>query len=246
MKTVIANWKSNPNTTREAEKLAGAVEKSAAANNKTKVVVAPPFVYLPTVGQRLRRAVLGAQNVYWNEGGAYTGEVNLAQLKNLGVKSVIIGHSERREYFKETDEQINRKVLSALRFGLEAILCVGNKEKMANPAGFVNKQLMADLKGLSAKDGPLKLVVAYEPIWAIGTGDADDPLSAAQVSAKIKEQVQKINGASKVRVLYGGSVNGVNAGAFLERDEIDGVLVGGSSLSAKEFEKIIKTANNFG
>lgn len=245
MKTVIANWKSNPNSLQAAVKLAKETEKFAASFSGTETVIAPPFIYLSDARKELIGAKLGAQDVFWTEGGAYTGEINLAQLKELGVSYVIAGHSERRKYLKENDVLINQKVLSALKYGFKVILCVGNREKMANPGSFINKQLSADLKGLSA-DNASNLTIAYEPIWAIGTGNADTPESAADVSMKIKEYVSKRVKTGKIKVLYGGSVNVGNIESFMEKEEIDGVLVGGASLKAPEFGRIIKAADKYG
>ncbi len=246
MKTIIANWKSNPDSLPAALKLAKETVKFASSGSKTETVIAPPFVYLSDRRKELIGAKLGAQDVFWTEGGAYTGEINLAQLKNLGVSYVIAGHSERRSYLKESDVLINQKVVSALRYGFKVVLCVGNKEKMANPVNFINKQLSADLKGLSAKDNTSNLLIAYEPIWAIGTGNADTPESAIDVSSGIKEYVRKRVKTEKIKVLYGGSVSTDNIESFVEREEIDGVLVGGASLKASEFGRIIKTADKYG
>ncbi|MCL5016069.1 MAG: triose-phosphate isomerase [Patescibacteria group bacterium] len=246
MKTVIANWKSNPNSLREAARLAKSIEKHASLNRKAEVVIAPPFIYLSDVKKEVSTAKLGAQDVFGNEGGAYTGAINLAQLKNTGVKYVIIGHSERRRYFGETDEFINKKVTAALAYGFKIVLCVGNKEKMSDPSNFVNKQLTADLKGVSSKDKIRNLIVAYEPIWAIGTGNADNPQSAAEVSLRIKEHINKLMGVGKIKVLYGGSVTDKNIRSFISRNKIDGVLVGGASLNPSMFGRIIKAANELG
>ncbi len=246
MKIVIANWKSNPNSLQSALKLANETEKSASSFPAAETVISPPFVYLSEVRKELVSAKLCAQDVFWNEGGAYTGEVNLAQLKELGVSYVIVGHSERRNYLKESDPLINQKLLASLRYGFKVVLCVGNKEKTDNPMNFINKQLAADLKELSREDNLSNLIVAYEPIWAIGTGDAENPENAAEISKKIKERIDKQVKYEKIKVLYGGSVDEKNIESFMEKEEIDGVLVGGASLKPPVFARVIKSADKHG
>ncbi len=244
MKTIIANWKSNPNSVKDAVILAKSTEKAALKYPQAEVVVAPPFLYLTEAKKELKYAKLGAQDSFWNEGGAYTGEVNLAQLKTAGVSFVIIGHSERRRYLGESDEVINRKVSASLRYGLQVVLCVGNQERSEDPMRVISSQLAQDLKGLAPGDKVENLTVAYEPIWAIGTGDAESPDGAANVAARIKEQLTRYWKIGSPRVLYGGSVDDKNIAKFLEKEEIDGVLVGGASLKAAEFGRMIKETNS--
>ncbi|MDE2102781.1 MAG: triose-phosphate isomerase [Patescibacteria group bacterium] len=244
MKTIIANWKSNPNSAKAAVILAKSAEKAAAKYPQAEVVVAPPFLYLNEVKGELRRAKLGAQDSFWNEGGAYTGEVNLAQLKAAGVSHVVVGHSERRRYLNEGDEVINRKVSASLRYGLQVVLCVGNQERSEDPMRVISSQLAQDLKGLAPGDRVENLTVAYEPIWAIGTGEAENSEGAASVAARIKEQLARYWKIESPRVLYGGSVDAKNIAEFLGMEEIDGVLVGGASLKAAEFGKMIKATNS--
>lgn len=243
MKTIIANWKSNPNSFKAASILAKSSEKAALRYPQAEVVIAPPFLYLAEVKKELKRAKLGAQDSFWNEGGAYTGEVNLSQLKASGVSFVIIGHSERRRYLGESDEVINRKVSASLRYGLKVILCVGNRERSEDPMRIISSQLAQDLKGLAPGDKVENLTIAYEPVWAIGTGDAESPDGAADVAARIKEQLTRYWKIESPRVLYGGSVDSKNIEKFLEKEEIDGVLVGGASLKAAEFGRMIKAAS---
>jgi len=232
-KLIVANWKSNPNSLKKAEKL-------ALAEDYEDVAIAPPFPYLEKVGSVLRNASLVAQDVFWEDGGAYTGEVSVSQLKDLGVKYVIVGHSERRTHLGETDRMINKKVKAALESGMEVILCVGEhletrKEGIQAAKNFIAGQLKVDLAGVK-KHYSKKVIVAYEPIWAVGTGTPDIPEEAAEIAAYIKNLVD-ISG-----VIYGGSVNAKNAHEFLSQNDIDGALPGGASLKPREFKGIIDSA----
>ncbi|KKU15156.1 triose-phosphate isomerase [Candidatus Wolfebacteria bacterium RIFCSPLOWO2_01_FULL_45_19] len=232
-KLLIANWKMNPETLREAVRLARAEDLSG-------VVVAPPFVYLESAGKALRNAHLGAQDVSLSEPRAVTGEISPVMLKNLGVKFVIVGHSERRA-LGETDEMINKKVIAALKAGLKVVLCVGEPSRpMTRTKNYVKNQLEKDLAGLlKLKAKSSKLIIAYEPVWAIGTGTPDNPKTAAEMISYIKKLLKaKSLKLKAVKVLYGGSVTAKNSAGFFKRPEIDGALVGGASLNAKEFRKI--------
>jgi len=236
-KLLIANWKLNPETSWAAIRLAKAVDKKG-------VVICPPFIFLTEIKKVLKRAALGAQDVFWEEKGAYTGEVSAAALRDLGVKYVIIGHSERRRWLRETDEMINKKVRAALGAGLKAILCVGEplsvrRQGLATAKKFVKNQLKKDLKSISMSHvaDRLSLIIAYEPVWAIGTGRADKPEETVEMAKFIKSQLPATG--YRLPVLYGGSVNSLNARNFLQYKDINGALVGGASLNAKEFGKII-------
>ncbi len=208
---IVANWKCNPKTAKEAERLFRKIPF------KKEVIICPPALYFH-LGKKV---VLGSQNCFL-ESGAYTGEVSPKMLKSLKIKYVILGHSERRTYFKETDELIKEKVKACLNEKLKVILCVGEKkgEKMIN---VLKKQLSSFKKGVFA--------VAYEPIWAIGTGQACDPEKAEKALSLIKKETGS-------RVLYGGSVNSKNFKDYLKVG-FDGVLVGGASLKIEEFKKMI-------
>ncbi len=237
-KLIVANWKMNPASLKEAVHLAKACDK-------TEVVIAPPFVFLEAVSRVLKKASLGAQDVFWNGDGPWTGEISLRQLKGLRAKYVIIGHSERRK-LGETDEVIAKKVTAALKSGLTVMLCVGEnwdvrKEGKKAAYDFVRRQIVKDLAVLKKlKIGKFKkLIVAYEPVWAIGTGKNDDPADAALMAGFIKETLAADLAAIGSRVLYGGSVTGRNARGFLTLPEVDGVLVGGASLNPAEFKKIV-------
>lgn len=236
-KLLIANWKSNPENLAEARKLAKSIDVR-------QVVVAPPFPFLEAVNSILENASLGAQDVFWS-GGPYTGAVSAGQLKKLGVKYVIVGHSERRYHFNESDETVNRKLKAVLGVGMKAVLCVGEGPAYRrNPKAakkFVRNQILKDLSGI--KNWKLKienLVVAYEPVWAIGTGLADSPEHAAEMAAEIKSVVGKFSSRDDIPVLYGGSVTSKNALRFLSLLEISGALVGGASLNPSEFRKITR------
>jgi len=220
---IIANWKMNPSTLAEAKNLF----------NKFKnldVVICPSFCYLDSkIRPAGARFILGAQNCHWEEKGAYTGEISPKMLESLGVKYVIIGHSERRIHFQETDEIINKKLKTALEFGLIPILCIGEKEG-EDAKAIVEKQLNEDLKEI-AEDDIKKIIIAYEPVWAIGTGNFCE-------AEKAKETLEFIRGRINNKILYGGSVNSKTSADYM-KSGFDGLLVGGASLDAEEFAKIV-------
>jgi len=247
-KLIAANWKEHPKTTSEALALFGAVAKVPRAAGVT-VAICPPFIYLEEMAREFKRMpsatrlrlAIGAQDIFWEEQGAYTGEVGPAMLRSLGAKYVIVGHSERRRFAKETDIMINKKIALAAKDDINIILCVGEplsvREKgPAVAKKFVGQQLAKDLKNIHLKAG--KLYIAYEPIWAIGTGRSDTPEDAREMAIFIKGVLKKTKRIA-VRFLYGGSVDGGNAGSYIQLKEIDGALVGGASLKAEEFKKII-------
>ncbi len=223
MRYVVGNWKMNPETEAEAIALAGAVASCAAASGekRNEIVITPPFLFLSAVSEVVRggNAKLGAQDVYGGSEstGAHTGEVSAAQLKRRGVAYVIVGHSERRA-LGETDEMVGKKLAAVIAAGMTPILCVSKKRQ---------------LRVVGRERGD-KILVAYEPLWAIGTGNPSTPEDAVHMAQHIRKTVP---GA---RVLYGGSVTRDNAASFLGRNELDGVLVGGASLSAEAFGKIIE------
>jgi triosephosphate isomerase len=228
-KLLIANWKANPKTSSDAVKLAKGIDHAG-------VVIAPPFPFLADVRNVIHKAKLGAQDAFWSD-GPYTGEVSVSQLKKLGVKYVILGHSERRKNLNETDAIINRKLVSVLDGGLTPVLCVGEgsefKTNQEEAIKFINTQLRLDLFGLRNFE---KIIVAYEPIWAIGTGFSDSPEHTSRVARVIRSRL------GPVKVLYGGSVNAGNADRFLSNPDISGALIGGASLKSAEFNKIIKVS----
>jgi triosephosphate isomerase len=243
MKKLIAfNWKMNPDSRKEAVKL---LKEYSGAD----AVIAPPFVYLNDLktekikNSKLKNLKLAAQDIFWEESGAYTGEVSPKMLKDLGVEYAIIGHSERRQYMNETDKMINKKIKASLSAGLKVILCVGEalairKKGKKAVENFVKKQLSAGLRGLEDLNAE-NLIVAYEPIWAIGTGVACDPEDARKTIGFIGEFFVSSFGIKKPVVLYGGSANSQNIKSFVQFKEIGGALVGGASLKKDEVRKII-------
>ncbi|MDY3005005.1 MAG: triose-phosphate isomerase [Christensenella hongkongensis] len=243
-KPIIAgNWKMNK-TADEATALINEL-RPLVADAKADVVVCTPATDLAAAAAAVRGSNigLGAQNMDYHDSGAYTGEISADMLLNLGVQYVIIGHSERREYYAETDETVNLKVLKALEKGLTPIVCVGEKlEERENgvTAEVVRKQTKLALKGVAEGD-VAKVVIAYEPIWAIGTGktatsdDANDTIK--EIRAAIKEVFG--NAADEVRIQYGGSMNPKNATELMAMSDIDGGLIGGASLKAEDFSKVV-------
>ena len=205
------------------------------------VVLCPSFVALEEVGKAIknRGVKLGAQDVFCcAKEGAFTGEVGIDDLRELGVKYVLVGHSERRQHFHETDAQVNQKLKMVIKAGLRPILCVGESveiRKRGEECGYVAKQVKAGIKGVP-KQKLDKLLIAYEPIWAIGTGRADTPEDASEMQGWIR----KVIGSARVPILYGGSVNSKNAVAFLRADNVDGLLIGGASTKSAEFMKILR------
>lgn len=251
-KLIAGNWKENPRSEAAAVALFRATAAAATRARAVSVAAFPPFVYLERIAELRRRerrapVALGAQDAFWEERGPYTSEVGPRMLRSLGVWYVIIGHSERRRWMHETDTMINRKMRRALADGLTTILCVGEppsvRRKGALPAQrFVEAQLRKDLAGVP-RDAARRVVVAYEPIWAIGTGRNDRPEDAAGMARTIKAFVKKRLGAAP-RVLYGGSVNGANVRDYVQLREIDGALVGGASVRAREFRKILEAVSS--
>jgi len=243
---IVANWKMNPAKLAEARKLLAevATEARPAKNSDSEIVICPPFIWLGKLMEEFKPKKglsFGAQNCHWELGGAYTGEISAAMIANLGAEYVILGHSERRHYFGETDEIINLKIKAALKAKLKPVLCVGERagEEM-NLA--VEGQLEKDLAGLSV--GQMKeVVIAYEPVWAIGTGNAclpDNALSATLFIRRILTKLYSRFLADKTSVLYGGSVDARNAADYIKKARMNGLLVGGASLEAEEFIQIIK------
>ncbi|MBI4085188.1 MAG: triose-phosphate isomerase [Candidatus Liptonbacteria bacterium] len=250
-KLIVANWKMNPDSFSRAELLVRAVQKTAASSKNAKVVLCLPYPWLTDISHKKHKGLsFGAQNVFWENSGAYTGEVSPAMLKNSGVEYVIIGHSERRKWLGETDEMINKRVKAALKTGLKVILCVGEgieirKKGLSAAKKFVKNQLQKDLKNFpSSKLQALSsyLVIAYEPVWAIGTGKADKPEDTVEMAKFIKSLLAAKPYTLNPNVLYGGSVTFRNAGSLLQYKEINGALVGGASIKSKEFIKIIRAA----
>lgn len=245
----------NPQTIAEAKRLFNSVKKGLRGFKKAEAVVCPPFIYIPVLRAfTLTRfsasqagLVLGAQDCFLEQKGAYTGEISPSMLKDTGCQYVIIGHSERRRYFKETDEMINKKLKAVLEKRLKPILCIGETKEERNDGKTENvlkKQIESDLKGISGfKLQVSGFCIAYEPVWAIGTGKPCDIEEAQKMGLLIRKIITKLYNSStaeKVRILYGGSVNSRNAVGYIKESCFQGLLVGGASLEAKEFIKIIK------
>jgi triosephosphate isomerase (TIM) len=233
-KILIFNWKMNPSTLREAVSL-------AKASDFDDVVVAPPFTFLEKVGNLLKKSELGAQDLFWEDKGAFTGEVSAKELKSVGVKYVIIGHSERRHKFDETDEMVAKKMKAAAENGLISVLCVGEtaeEKDRGEKEKVLERQLRIGLSQLSNVKGK-SLIVAYEPVWAIGTGNPESPESALETIRYIKSMVSG-KWSFTPKVLYGGSVNSKNLKNYLQYKEVDGALVGGASLKKDEIKKVVK------
>ena len=241
---VAGNWKMNT-TPAEAVELAAEVRNGLHSLTGVEVVLCPPYLSLVAVGETIRSSglKLGAQNMHSEDSGAFTGEVSPLMLQGI-CDYVILGHSERRQLFGESDELINRKVLSAFRHGLRPILCVGEtleQRESGRAAAVVRQQLE---QGLADVAGPTGLAVAYEPIWAIGTGQAATPEAAAEIMGGAMEPaLRRLFGpAAEVPLLYGGSVNPGNITEFLSQASIHGALVGGASLQAGPFVEIVRKA----
>ncbi len=242
-KIIAGNWKMNKNHN-EAIELINSL-KSGIDTDVSDVVVCVPFVDLMAVSEAIKgtKINLGAQNMHFEESGAYTGEISPGMLKELGVKYVIIGHSERRAYFAETDEIVNKKVKKALEHNLVPILCVGEslEERELNiTIELVRIQIKKAFAGISAEDAT-KVVIAYEPIWAIGTGKVATKEQAQEVCAEVRKVIAEIYGQSvsnEIRIQYGGSVTGDSANELFNMPDIDGGLVGGASLK-EDFIKVV-------
>lgn len=243
---IIANWKCNPLSVSESRKIAGSIKKGIGRIKNSEVIICPPFVFIQEL-KKISGLKIGAQDCFWQEKGAFTGEVSSQMLRSLRAEYVIVGHSERRQYFGETDDVVNKKLKVSLNSGLKAILCIGEnkKERSDGKVGIVIKrQLIKALDGVLFKKSDINLSVAYEPIWAIGTGKPCLPKDAKKVFDLIGKILKNKCGkkiAGKIRIIYGGSVNSGNARGYIKEAGMQGLLVGGASLNPEEFKKIVKT-----
>jgi triosephosphate isomerase len=245
---IAGNWKMHK-TEEEAFQLASDLKQRLNGVKEVQVIICPPFTSLSAAKKGIENSSisLGAQNMHWEEKGAYTGEISPSMLLTAGCKYVIIGHSERRGLFFESDDWVNAKVKSALKFNLSPIICVGERleQREANKTEqVVEIQVEGAFKDLTAQEAE-KTVIAYEPVWAIGTGKTATPKQANQVHLFIRELLSSKYGkecAEKINILYGGSVKPENSGELLSMTDIDGALVGGASLDADSFEKIVRSA----
>ncbi|MEX1117706.1 MAG: triose-phosphate isomerase [Terrimicrobiaceae bacterium] len=248
-KVIAANWKMNM-TVAETESFLTSFRLEVEEVTGVEIVIAPPFTALAKMSELLggsQRIRLGAQNFYHEKPGAYTGEISAGMLRELFVRYVIIGHSERRQIFGETDALINKKVLAAVASELKPILCIGEtleEREAGKEKAILEAQLQADLQGVSAGD-LLEGIIAYEPIWAIGTGVNASPEQAQDAHAHVRGVISGLYDsatAAKVRIQYGGSVKPANAATLLGQPDIDGALVGGASLEPRGFAEIVKAA----
>jgi triosephosphate isomerase (TIM) len=245
-KVIAANWKmyKAPDQTREFFR---EFLPMVANHARDEIVVCPPFLDLPAALESAKgsNVAVGAQNVHWKEEGAFTGETSAKQLLAIDIHWVIIGHSERRQYFGETDDTVNLRLKTALEAGLTPICCVGEvlEEREAGATEDVlRRQCVRAFNAISARKAA-KLIIAYEPVWAIGTGKTATPEIAAEAHAVIRQEASRIFGegfAASLRILYGGSVKPENASALMAQEEIDGALVGGASLDPRSFAAIVK------
>jgi triosephosphate isomerase len=243
---MAGNWKMNK-TTGEAIDLVRELKATISGVKGVEVAVAPPFTALYAVCKELEGSSirLAAQNLYWEEKGAFTGEVSPLMLKEVGCHYVIIGHSERRQFFGETDETVNRRIKAALAQGLKVIFCIGEtlKEREEGKTfSVIERQVEDGLKNLSDKEME-NIVIAYEPIWAIGTGKTATPGQAEEVHRFIRGKIEKLYSrevSEEIRIQYGGSVTPENIKGLMEQANIDGALVGGASLKAESFSKIVR------
>ncbi len=247
---IAGNWKMNMGPKETADffgQLDDAVQQEKPG---VEAAVCPPFISLPAAFEARKpgsAVKIGAQNVHFEDNGAYTGEVSTTMLNELGCDFVILGHSERREYFGEDDAIINKKVKKALADGITPIVCVGevlDERKSNRHFDVVKTQTTGSLAGLSASDAG-KIVIAYEPVWAIGTGETASPEQAQEMHAFIRKELTGLFGqdvADTIRILYGGSMKPDNAGELMQNPDVDGGLIGGASLKADSFAKLVSIA----
>jgi len=243
---IAGNWKMNK-TVEESAALVTALKKELSDVKDREILVCPPFTSLVTIKELVKNSniKLGAQNMYFEKSGAFTGEISALMLKSAGCECVIIGHSERRQYFGETDESVNKKMKVAFENSLLPILCVGEtlQQREKNETfRIIEDQIKIGVAGLS-KEQSEKLVIAYEPVWAIGTGKTASPQQAEEVHAFIRKTYSAIYGkdpAESVRILYGGSVKPDNVSEIMGKPNVDGALVGGASLKADDFIKLVR------
>jgi triosephosphate isomerase len=246
MPFIAGNWKMNK-TVGEAVDFVRQLKASISGLEGVEVAVAPPFTALYAVHKELEGSSirLAAQNLFWEEKGAYTGEVSPPMLKELGCQYAILGHSERRQFFGETDETVNRKIKAALGQDLKVIFCIGEtlKEREGGKTfPVIERQITGGLKDIG-KEEMKRVVVAYEPVWAIGTGKTATPEQAEEVHRFIREKLEKLYSrgiAEEVRIQYGGSVTPENIKGLMNQKNIDGALVGGASLKSDTFSKIVR------
>jgi triosephosphate isomerase len=253
---LAANWKMNPANSVEAETLFKAIKKGTAEIKNAEIIICPPFVWLSLFKKQIilrkrrygssfsNKIYLGAQNFFWKDKGAYTGEISPKMLKNLGCNFVILGHSERRKFLGETNQTVNKKIQAALKNRLKPIVCVGEKKRNANDFDFkeIKTQVLESFERIQ-KASIQDIIIAYEPVWAIGSGKTpseNDIMKAVILIRRLFTEMYSQKTAQKLKILYGGSVNSRNAANFISSSEINGFLIGKASLNAGEFVRIIK------
>ena len=248
-KTIVANWKMNPVSFGEAESLIKTIKNGIQESDNNRTIICPPAVYLSKI-KASSSFDLGIQNIFWEDKGAYTGEISAVIAKNLKIKYTIIGHSERRKYLNETDEMVNLKIQSALKNNISPILCIGEtlKEKQEDQAiEVIVVQVEKALNNITKSQIiNSEFQIAYEPIWAIGTGETpsiNEIMSACLLIRKIVSNLYDRETAEKISILYGGSVNSKNAFDFVEKTGMNGLLIGGASLNGSEFVRIVGLFN---
>jgi triosephosphate isomerase len=246
MPFIAGNWKMNK-TVREAVDLVRDLKTSLSGAKGVEVAVAPPFTALFAVHKEIEGSPirLAAQNLYWEEKGAFTGEISPIMLKEVGCHYVIIGHSERRQFFGETDETVNRRIKAALAHSLKTIFCIGEtlqEREGEKTFSVIERQIEGGLKGLGDQE-IRNMVIAYEPVWAIGTGKTATPEQAEEIHRFIRRKLEKLYSrevSEEIRIQYGGSVTPENIRGLMDQPNIDGALVGGASLKADSFSKIVR------
>ncbi len=245
---IAGNWKLNK-TISEAVELTKGLKDLVAATDNVEIVVAPPFTALDAVSKVVEDSniALAAQDVYWEDSGAFTGEVSVPMLKDAGCDYIIVGHSERRQFFNETNENVNQKVNAVLSHNLKPIICVGEQlvEREAGHTEIVIEDHVSGAVENLPSDAVLSCIIAYEPVWAIGTGKTATPKQAQEVHNYIRNLLKETYSdeiASQIRIQYGGSVKPENAAELMAQPDVDGALVGGASLQAESFAQIVKSA----
>jgi triosephosphate isomerase (TIM) len=244
---VAGNWKMHKTASETRGFVGELLFQISEKDYKRQIVIAPPFASIPAAVEEARDSAIHvcAQNLHWEDQGAYTGEISAPMLREVGCSHVIVGHSERRQYFCETDSTVNRKILAAQKHGLVPIFCVGEtleQRETGDTANVVKRQLTEGMKDVIITD-PVRFVLAYEPIWAIGTGRTATPEQAQEVHALLRQTLRELlgdEGAASIRILYGGSVKPDNAADLFSRPDIDGGLIGGASLKVADFAGIIR------
>lgn len=245
---IAGNWKMNK-TAAETADLCAKLKENGGSFKEADILICPPFTSLVAAKQAIEGSVigLGAQNMHWEDSGAYTGEISAQMIKGLGCKFVIIGHSERRKYFSETNEEVNKKIKSAISAGILPIVCVGEtleQREQGREKEIIENQLKEGFDSLTESDLE-KITIAYEPVWAIGTGKTATGDQAEEMHNFIRKWFESnfsAGRAEKLRILYGGSVKPNNINGLMKQDDIDGALVGGASLKVEDFTEIIKNS----